>query len=99
MNLRLEQLLVYECEKEMRCDASEIFFHNVERNEVVFTHNEVVVLFKSRFNKISEKDKAVYFSVVDEETGELLTFNCRSDMHDIMVKYMLYPPIIQKLFV
>lgn len=98
MTLQLEQLFFYESEKEIRCDASELFFSNPERKELQFTHNEVVSLFYARHSTIHEKDKVIFIEVLDTETGELMHLNCRRDMHDLMVKYMLYPPIIKNLF-
>lgn len=99
MILQLEQFIEYESDKEMRCDATSIFFENDDRKELVFTHNEVAAIFHARLSKIYPKDEVVYFEVVDVNTGEIMHFSARKAMHKLMIKYMLYPPIIQKLFV
>jgi hypothetical protein len=94
MNLQLEQYVVCESDKEMRCDATELFWENSDRHEISYTHNETAAIFHARQHKIYPKDKMVYIEVLDADTGELLTFVGRKAMHDLMVKYMLYPPII-----
>jgi hypothetical protein len=94
MKLQLEQYLVYESDKEMKCDATELFWQNEDRHEISYTHNETAAIHHARLHKIYPKDKAVYIEVSDTDTGELLTFSARKAMHDLMFKYMLYPPII-----
>ena len=98
MKLQLAQYLQYEAKEEMPCDASVMFFENADRKELVFTHNEVAVLFHSRLSKIMPKDKTVYIEVLDTETQDTFQFNARKDMHDLMLKYLLYPNIILNLF-
>lgn len=93
MNLKLEQYFLFDAVKEMDCDASKMFFEN-SHPRGMFNANEAVAIFKARHMKIYSNDTVVYIEVVDTDSGEYLSLNARKSMHELCLKYKLYPKII-----
>jgi|SRR6516225_3485135 hypothetical protein len=99
MRLQVEQYYEYQSAIEQRCDATTYFFENEERKELCFTHNEVAALFHARHSRIFINDAMVTIQFFDADSKEFLFLNCRKAIHELMVKYLLYPTIISKLFI
>lgn len=93
MNLKVEQYHFYTATEEINCDATKMFFDR-RNKDCKFTFSDGVVIFHSRSCKIFKGDEAVYLEVVDTSDGECFQLNARKSMHNLCLKFGLYPPII-----
>lgn len=93
--IMLKECQHYIADTQVTCDAAEMFFNCDARNKPEkYSCNEAVVLFKSRNKTIEPGDIYLHIVFWDDDTGEYLDMNCRKDMHILMMKYNLYPPIV-----
>lgn len=82
-------------DKWMKCDALQIWIDL--KLTYPISQKGLYTWFSAR-NGIEQGVTYLHYEFVDEETGEILTMNCRLDMNKLMVQNNLYPPIIQQAF-
>lgn len=78
-------------DKEMPCDAVQGLFDYFKLLKSNEKYRHVPTLFNVRKMKILPKEKYINIEVVDDETGEMYSMNCKKGVHDYCLKNNIYP--------
>lgn len=84
-------------DKEMPCDAVSGFFDYMRRVPIEVRNRQIVPLFLVRNKKIRPTEKYLYIEVVDDETGEMYSMNCKKEVHEYCLKNNIYPSTLIEL--
>lgn len=78
-------------EKDMPCDAVDGLFDYMRKVPIEVRNKHLVTLFNVRMMKINKEEKYINIEVVDDETGEMYTMNCKKGVHQYCIKNNIYP--------
>lgn len=78
-------------DKEMPCDAVQGFFDYFKLTQSNDKFKHITTLFSVRKMKIQPTETYIHIEVVDDETGEMYSMNCKKEVHEYCLHNNIYP--------